>query len=141
MIRRRIEPPSFQRKWRKLLRITLNRQDKAILIQNLKDAQEALEQDKDLDAKFDDHFIGRLQTGEFHLNGKVGDILIKYEKGKDEKGYYVRYTDITNHKFLNKASVILGTLIGLYSRDIISEDDFLNEVDNLYDEFDDQDLD
>lgn len=135
MNRRRIELSSFQRKWRKLLRITLNKKEKLELINNLKDAQDALEADKELDSKFDDHFIGRLQTGEFHLNGKIGDILIKYEKGKDENGYFVKYTDITNHKKLNKASVILGALIGLYFREIISEDEFLQEVDNLYTEF------
>lgn len=138
MQRRRIEPNSFTRKINSLLRKTKNREEREKLEQDLKVAQETLEVDGDLDPKYKDHFIGRLKTGEFHLDGQTGDILIKYRKGKDDKGYYVKYTDVTDHKFLNKASVILGALIGLYSRDIISEETFLHEVDGLYDEFGDQ---
>lgn len=148
MQRRRIEPNSFTRKINSLLRKTKNNKEREKLEQDLKVAQETLEVDGDLDPKYKDHFIGRLKTGEFHLDGQTGDILIKYRKGKDDKGYFVKYTDVTNHKFLNKASVILGALIGLYSRDIISEEAFLHEVDSLYDEFggettelDDEDLD
>lgn len=138
MQRRRIEPNSFTRKINSLLRKTKNREEREKLEQDLKVAQETLEVDGDLDPKYKDHFIGRLKTGEFHLDGQTGDILIKYRKGKDDKGYYVKYTDVTDHKFLNKASVILGALIGLYSRDIISEETFLHEVDGLYDEFGDE---
>lgn len=148
MQRRRIEPNSFTRKINSLLRKTKNNKEREKLEQDLRVAQETLEVDGDLDPKYKDHFIGRLKTGEFHLDGQTGDILIKYRKGKDDKGYYVKYTDVTNHQFLNKASVILGALIGLYSRDIISEETFLHEVDGLYDEFgdeiaelDDEDLD
>lgn len=138
MQRRRIQPNSFTRKINSLLRKTKNREEREKLEQDLKVAQETLEVDGDLDPKYKDHFIGRLKTGEFHLDGQTGDILIKYRKGKDNKGYYVKYTDVTDHKFLNKASVILGALIGLYSRDIISEETFLHEVDGLYDEFGDE---
>lgn len=140
MQRRREESNTFKRKLKSLLRKTKNNKERAKLEKDLKTAQEILEVDGDLDPKYKDHYIGRLKTGEFHLDGQTGDILIKYEKGKDDKGYYVEYTNITNHKFLNKASVILGALIGLYSRDIISEDEFLNEVDNLYDEYGNKDL-
>ena len=141
MQRRREETNRFKRKLKTLLRKTKNSKERAKLEQDLKIAQETLEVDGELDPKYKDHYIGRLNTGEFHLDGQTGDILVKYNKDKDAKGYFIEYTDITNHQFLNKASVILGALIGLYSRDIISEDVFLNEVDNLYDEFDDQDLD
>lgn len=141
MQRRREETNRFKRKLKTLLRKTKNSKERAKLEQDLKVAQETLEVDGELDPKYKDHYIGRLNTGEFHLDGQTGDILVKYNKDKDAKGYFIEYTDITNHQFLNKASVILGALIGLYSRDIISEDVFLNEVDNLYDEFDDQDLD
>lgn len=135
MQRRRVELNSFTRKINHLLRKTKNRQEREALKESLKVAQETLEVDGELDPKYKDHYIGRLEKGEFHLDGQHGDILITYRKGKDEKGYYVKYNDVTNHKFLNKASVILGALIGLYSRDIISKDEFLYEVDNLYTEF------
>ena len=135
MQRRREETSVFKRKLKDLLRKTKNKKDHDKLKKDLKVAQETLEVDDELEPKYKDHFIGRLKTGEFHLNGQTSDILVKYRKDKDEKGYFVKYTDITNHKKLNKASVILGALIGLYSRDIISEDEFLQEVDNLYTEF------
>lgn len=138
MQRRREETSTFKRKLKSLLRKTKNKKEREKLEKDLKIAQETLEVDGDLDPKYKDHFIGRLSTGEFHLDGQTGNILVKYNKDKDAKGYYVEYTDITNHQFLNKASVILGALIGLYSRDIISEDVFLREVDSLYDEFGDQ---
>lgn len=141
MIRYRDETKPFTRKLKSLLRKTKNRNERAALEKSLRDAQDVLEVDGDLDPKYKDHYIGRLDKGEFHLDGQTGNILVTYKKGKDEKGYFVRYIDITNHQFLNKAYVILGALIGLYSRDIISKDEFLHEVDGLYDDLDDEDLD
>lgn len=138
MQRRREETNRFKRKLKNLLRKTKNRNEQVALEKSLRDAQDILEVDGELDPKYKDHYIGRLKTGEFHLDGQTGNILVKYNKDKDAKGYYVEYTDITNHQFLNKASVILGALIGLYSRDIISEETFLHEVDGLYDEFGDE---